>query len=290
MYNSQSPLISISLIHNEHEYNIYILPKHTVYDLYNIIITKFNINISLYELIFNDQLLPPSKLPLIHLLSLSNTNNEKVVFTLRKKGSPKSNDMFIILIEHIPSYGDFLEQISYFFNHIQNPAENKYKIEYRQHSNQSKVVIYDENIANSLVQYLNTLKQCNDSYSKVNVNLSSLSTGVEYSTLNYNTSIVIPVKCENTNKKRNKKEYFNEQKYVRNSSPYLSREDNRKFDEKLNRQKWITPEGFISSVGNYSSVNRDIKNYVNNTPSESPLLHKFRPVNKEKWINKKGFY
>ena len=60
MYNSQSPLISISLIHNEHEYNIYILPKHTVYDLYNIIITKFNINISLYELIFNDQLLPPS--------------------------------------------------------------------------------------------------------------------------------------------------------------------------------------------------------------------------------------
>ena len=32
-----------------------------------------------------------------------------------------------------------------------------------------------------------------------------------------------------------------------------------------------------------------IPNYVNATPSEPPLNHKYREVNKNKWINKSGF-
>ena len=32
-----------------------------------------------------------------------------------------------------------------------------------------------------------------------------------------------------------------------------------------------------------------IPNYVNATPSESPLNHNFRDINKQRWINKSGF-
>ena len=36
-------------------------------------------------------------------------------------------------------------------------------------------------------------------------------------------------------------------------------------------------------------MDREIKNYVNETPSESPLIHKFREINKHRWISRKGF-
>ena len=33
-----------------------------------------------------------------------------------------------------------------------------------------------------------------------------------------------------------------------------------------------------------------IKNYVGLTPGENPKLHEFREFDKNKWIDKKGFY
>ena len=83
--------------------------------------------------------------------------------------------------------------------------------------------------------------------------------------------------------------YYKNQRYLRNSSPYLSEEDKRIIDERENRKKFMTPKGFCVSVGKYSFPPRYISNYVQMTPSENPSTYRFRPVNKLKWITKKGF-
>ncbi len=83
--------------------------------------------------------------------------------------------------------------------------------------------------------------------------------------------------------------YYKNQRYLRNSSPYLSEEDKRLMDERENRKKFITPKGFCVSVGKYSFPPKYISNYVQMTPSVNPLTYRFRPVNKLKWITKKGF-
>jgi hypothetical protein len=58
----------------------------------------------------------------------------------------------------------------------------------------------------------------------------------------------------------------------------------------LDKSNWIDKKGFISSVGNYREKCNFIKNYVNATPSNPPVIYKFRDINKNKWINKKGFF
>ena len=83
--------------------------------------------------------------------------------------------------------------------------------------------------------------------------------------------------------------YYKNQQYLRNSSPYFSEEDKRIMDERENRKKFMTPKGFCVSVGKYSFPPKYISNYVQMTPSENPLTYRFRPVNKLKWITKKGF-
>ena len=83
--------------------------------------------------------------------------------------------------------------------------------------------------------------------------------------------------------------YYKNQRYLRNSSPYFSEEDKRLQDERESRKKFMTPKGFCVSVGKYSFPPKYISNYVQMTPSENPLTYRFRPVNKLKWITKKGF-
>ena len=83
--------------------------------------------------------------------------------------------------------------------------------------------------------------------------------------------------------------YYKNRQYLRNSSPYLSEEDKRLQDERENRKKFMTPKGFCVSVGKYSFPPRYISNYVQMTPSENPLTYRFRPINKLKWMTKKGF-
>jgi hypothetical protein len=83
--------------------------------------------------------------------------------------------------------------------------------------------------------------------------------------------------------------YYKNQMYLRNSSPYFSEEDKRIQDERESRKKFMTPKGFCCSVGKYSFPPRYISNYVQMTPSENPLTYRFRPVNKLKWMTKKGF-
>ena len=83
--------------------------------------------------------------------------------------------------------------------------------------------------------------------------------------------------------------YYKNQDFLRNSSPYMSEEDKRIISERENKKKFLTPRGFCCSVGKYSCPPKYISNYVQMTPSENPSTYRFRPVNKLKWITKKGF-
>lgn len=73
-------------------------------------------------------------------------------------------------------------------------------------------------------------------------------------------------------------------------------EENKKFINinlmKPKKQFWLFPYGFKSQVGiNYTNKNyKIIPNYVEATPSEPPVIHKFRDVSKDSWLDKNGFY
>ena len=78
---------------------------------------------------------------------------------------------------------------------------------------------------------------------------------------------------------------------ITNSSPYINFLHKEYLDKIENKKKWVCNKDFITSVGRAEN-NKNIfiiKNYVNITPSYSPLLYKFRNENKTKWMSKKGF-
>ncbi len=77
---------------------------------------------------------------------------------------------------------------------------------------------------------------------------------------------------------------------MRISTPYITENDRRTSDEKENRKRWIAKSDFLKFVGKATvSRPRYISNYVNLTPSESPLNYNFRRIYKEKWIAPTNF-
>jgi hypothetical protein len=84
-------------------------------------------------------------------------------------------------------------------------------------------------------------------------------------------------------------DYYRQQNYLRNSSPYISENEKRILEEKENRKHFFKNKNFVVSVGKYSMKPNFIPNYVGMTPSENPKTHEFRKVNKNKWITNKGF-
>lgn len=73
--------------------------------------------------------------------------------------------------------------------------------------------------------------------------------------------------------------------------PFLNPDEKYYREKFLDKKNWINKKGFYVSVGNYKmgGGRNFISNYVSATPSESPLNHNFREVNKTKWVDKKGF-
>ena len=123
-----------------------------------------------------------------------------------------------------------------------------------------------------------------------NINYNYMDNKLFNSYNNYNNvkDIIIDPVTEKENKKLINN-YFRNQVYIRNSSPYIDNYEKKKEEEKKNKEKFLYHKNFFTSVGHYSMKPYYIKNYVSQTPSESPLNYKFRKTNKSKWIIKKGF-
>lgn len=286
-------MITISLFYNAKEYYLPISNTKSIYDLVNLIINKFNINISLYDLIYDNKILQISKSLFLYALVKDNDNPP---FMLREKifrDEEQQREMCVI-IENFPSFRDLTEQIDYFFSHYSS-ANNNYDIEYK--NTLCCIYFYNRAASFAFVQYMNALKYSNDLYYKIKLSINYPNTINKL--LNQSSIIVKRLNQSNASIKTNKSiiksnnksylnRYYSAQKFIRNGSPYLSEEERRRRDERFDKKKWISKKGFQCSVGNYS-MDREIKNYVNETPSESPLIHKFREINKHLWISRKGF-
>jgi hypothetical protein len=84
-------------------------------------------------------------------------------------------------------------------------------------------------------------------------------------------------------------DYYQQQSFLRNSSPYINEHEKQILEEKENKKHFFQNKNFVTSVGKYSMKPNFIPNYVGLTPGENPKNHEFRQVDKNKWINKKGF-
>ena len=72
--------------------------------------------------------------------------------------------------------------------------------------------------------------------------------------------------------------------------PFMNPDEKYYKDLFNDKKNWISKKNFILSVGKYKMKENFIPNYVQKTPSEFPLNHKFRETNKKKWLIKNGFY
>ena len=84
-------------------------------------------------------------------------------------------------------------------------------------------------------------------------------------------------------------DYYQQQSFLRNSSPYINEHEKQVLEEKENKKHFFKNKNFVTSVGKYSMKPNFIPNYVGLTPGENPKNHEFRAVDKNKWISKKGF-
>ncbi len=74
------------------------------------------------------------------------------------------------------------------------------------------------------------------------------------------------------------------------SAPYMSAEEKRLYYENKDKVNWIDKKGFNSQTSLFAARKLPfIKNYVGASPSNPPVLYKFRSVEKKRWIGKSGF-
>lgn len=75
------------------------------------------------------------------------------------------------------------------------------------------------------------------------------------------------------------------------SNPYMNNIELERIGEINLKEKFIDKQGFnLSLTKNYlGKVIKPLDNYVNLTPSDPPVLHKFRTTNKKLWMSSEGF-
>ncbi len=66
---------------------------------------------------------------------------------------------------------------------------------------------------------------------------------------------------------------------MRNASPYVGcEEEQMRKSDAMDKKNWLIKKGFKAQIGQSTTANENnfIKNYVTATPSDPPMLHKFR--------------
>ena len=214
-----------------------------------------------------------------------------------------NNCYTIVTIKNFPSRNEIL----LFFNKfiITNKINSDYKIENT--SNCINLKFLESDIGYLFVEQLKTSIINNELYKNLSIKitekqskLKSKSTSNIFSKRNKG---IIPISnSSNLTLSRNKitdNSYYHihmldiskKAGVITNSSPYINFLHKEYLDKIENKKKWVCNKDFITSVGSAEN-NKNIfiiKNYVNITPSNSPLLYKFRNENKTKWMSKKGF-
>lgn len=139
---------------------------------------------------------------------------------------------------------------------------------------------------NNKYDYNNAKTIKNDNNMKININ--DVIKALKQNELNNECYHGLSLKREGENEIIT--DYYKQQRFLRNSSPYISEDEKRILEEKENKKHFFDQhKNFVTSVGKYSMKPNFIPNYVGMTPSENPKTHLFRNVDKKKWITNKGF-
>ena len=214
-----------------------------------------------------------------------------------------NNCYTIVTIKNFPSRNEIL----LFFNKfiITNKINSDYKIENT--SNCINLKFLESDIGYLFVEQLKTSIINNELYKNLSIKITEKQSKLKSkSTSNIfskrNKGITPISNSSNLTLSRNKitdNSYYHihmldiskKAGVITNSSPYINFLHKEYLDKIENKKKWVCNKDFITSVGRAEN-NKNIfiiKNYVNITPSNSPLLYKFRNENKTKWMSKKGF-
>ena len=160
---------------------------------------------------------------------------------------------------------------------------NEFEKYYKKKINKAKKIFYsnfkEKNYLknNKSLSFLTSIKKINKNDNKRKIN--------SFSTENIiNRKIFLP-KIKNKSKSKKIEPYLGMYLF-----PFMNPDEKYYKDLFNDKKNWISKKNFILSVGKYKMKENFISNYVQKTPSEFPLNHKFRETNKKKWLIKKGFY
>ena len=234
---------------------------------------------------------------------MENFNNNNIQYP-QKKGIiiNTGNNTLRVEFNNEEHLNEFISYIS--FIKYENPLYKSIIIK----KDSNNIIKKDNKIfLNNNISFLNSIKKRN--YKKNNKNISLSKSASSRSQLNnakikINISDIIKV-LKNNNLNHDKyhglslynndeneivTKFYQQQDFIRNSSPYISENEKKILEEKESKKYFLKHNNFVTSVGKYSMKPNFIKNYVGLIPGENPKLHEFREFDKNKWIDKKGFY
>ena len=219
--------------------------------------------------------------------SRQSNNNSKGILTALDKNSVRVDFQDERILNEFISYVSFMKyENDYFKNIIIQKDVSGLKNSQRNLSySNNNVRSYLHNF-NKKYHYNNISTLQNDRHHNININ--DVIKALKQNELNHDTYHGLSLKRDGEDEIVT--DYYKQQSFLRNSSPYISEDEKRILEEKESKKHFYDQhKNFVTSVGKYSMKPNFIPNYVGMTPSENPKTHAFRNVDKKKWITNKGF-
>jgi len=217
--------------------------------------------------------------------SRQSNNNSKGILTALDKNSVRADFQDEAILNEFISYVSFMKYENDYFKNIiiQKDTSGLKKSQRNLSYSNNNVRSYLHNFNKKYQYNMNTLQ--NDRH---NININDVIKALKQNELNHDTYHGLSLKRDGEDEIVT--DYYKQQSFLRNSSPYISEDEKRILEEKENKKHFYdVHKNFVTSVGKYSMKPNFIPNYVGMTPSENPKTHVFRNVDKKKWITNKGF-
>ena len=214
----------------------------------------------------------------IELKTNNHFNNKQGILTIFDNNSVRIDFQDEITLNEFISYISFMKyQNPYYKNIIIQKDISTIKTNIRNLSYSHK----------NVRSYINTL-QNNHNNNNIKIKINDVIKAIKQNELNSDRYHGLSLNREGEDEIIT--DYYRQQNFLRNSSPYISENEQRILEEKETKKHFFDKhKNFVTSVGKYSMKPNFIPNYVGMTPSENPNNHEFRKVDKNKWINQKGF-
>ena len=212
----------------------------------------------------------------------NNNNNDYGILTLINNNNIKIKFQTEIKLNEFISYITYVKYENPNFKNMRIIKDYKSIQKHQRNLSQS-----NNNVRSNLLDF-HRMYDYNNTPNINNYKINDVLKAVKQNELNHDFYHGLSLKTDNEDKII--REYYKQQMFLRNSSPYINENEKRILEEKENNKKcWNKKQKFVTSVGKYSMKPNFIPNYVQMTPSENPSNHEFRLVDKKKWITNKGF-